>query len=179
MASCDADGRLTGGAIAPRRTFRNEKTEMSLKSELMALQSAADQGILHAEAVVSWARMHPDSALHRSIQWDDAIAAREHRLWQARQLIQLHIRDERGEPLMVSLSIDRQGGGGYRPIADVAKTPELREIMLSDALSELERVQAKYARVKELETVWQQAETVRVRTGVRRRKGVTDARPAA
>ena len=43
----------------------------------------------------------------------------------------------------MSLSIDRKhdGSNGYRPLADVVARPDLREIMLADALAELDRVQ--------------------------------------
>ena len=125
-------------------------------------------GILHAPAVVSWARANPDSALHNAIEWDNDRAADAHRLWQVRQLIQLHVTTEDGAPQLVSLSFDRKGTGGYRSISDVVKVPDLRAIMLQDALDELQRVQIKYQRVQELASIWQEAEQVRTRS--RRRK---------
>ena len=68
------------------------------------------------------------------------------------------------------LSIDRKAGGGYRKMSDVLKAPDLREIMLADALAELERVQLKYARVEELARVWAEAAAVEQRIGARRRR---------
>lgn len=151
---------------------------MSIRDELTALQQSAKGGILHAGAVVQWAHDHPGSALHGSIDWDDAHAAAEYRLWQVRRLIQVHIVDERGAPIMVSLSIDRGAGGGYRPIGEVVKVPDLRALMLADALAELERVRLKYERVVELASVWEEAERVRKRKAARKVAPKAKARAA-
>lgn len=132
---------------------------MSVKDELLAIQTA-HEGILNPRDVVTWAAKNKRSALYAALEWDDPTAANAHRLWQVRQLIQLHVVTENHEPLMVSLSIDRRDGG-YRSISDVVQVPNLRDIMLEDALSELNRVQAKYQRVTELTNVWKEAETVR------------------
>lgn len=125
-----------------------------IRHELLALQEASTDGLLHAERVVEWARENPESALHRAIQWDDVKAADEYRLWQVRRLIALNVVSGDGAPLVVSLSIDRNDGGGYRSISDVAKSKPLMEIMLDDALRELERVKARYARVRALSDLW-------------------------
>lgn len=138
-----------------------EETKLSIRSELLSIQHATPDNILHAADVVEWAQANSESALHRSIQWDDRKAAHEYRLWQVRQLITIHVVQEDSTPLLVSLSIDRIEGGGYRSISDVLPVPDLRAIMLADALAELQRVQAKYQRVEELQRVWQEAESAR------------------
>ena len=142
----------------------------TIRNELLALQAAAEDGILHAEKVVEWARDNPGSALHRSLQWNDAKAAHEYRIDQVRRLISVHVVDARGHPLLVSLSIDRNIGGGYRPIADVLKAQDLRDVLVRDALEELERVQDKYARVEALATVWAEADRIRALKGVSRKR---------
>ncbi len=142
----------------------------TIRSELLALQAAAEDGILHAEKVVEWARENPGSALHKSLQWNDAKAAHEYRVDQVRRLISVHVVDARGQPLLVSLSIDRNIGGGYRPIADVLKAPDLREVLVRDALEELERMQDKYARVEALAAVWAEADRVRAAKNIPRRR---------
>lgn len=142
---------------------------MSIRSELLSIQHACPDGVLHASDVVAWAKENAESALHSAIEWNNKKAADAHRLWQVRQLIQLHVVTEDGAPQLVSLSIDRKVGGGYRSVSDVVEKPDLRAILLQDALDELERVQAKYQRVEALATVWQEAETVRARSGSRRR----------
>ncbi len=142
---------------------------MSIRSELLSIQHADTQNVLHAADALRWAAENPDSSLYRVIEWDDTKAAYEYRLNQVRHLIQLHVVNEDQSPLLVSLSIDRPYGGGYRSIDDVGNIPDLREVMLSDALAELERVQSKYARVQELNRVWLEVEVARQRLPARRR----------
>lgn len=128
---------------------------MSIESELLAIKG--NKEMLLAEDVIAWARSHPKSKLHQAIEWDDRKAADEHRLWQARRLIALHITFEDGERKFVSLSVDRtRDGGGYRDIDDVVRDKMLHEIMLADALNELQRVQLKYERLKQLKPVWRE-----------------------
>lgn len=148
---------------------------MTIKSELLTIQHASTDNILHAGDVVEWARDNPESALHRAIEWNNQKAADAHRLWQVRQLIAVHVVSDDGAPMVVSLSIDRNAAGGYRAISDVAEKPDLREIMLADALAELERVQLKYQRVTELSKVWEEADAVKTRAPerVRRRRRET------
>lgn len=138
---------------------------MSIRDELLALKR--DDGLILASAAEEWARTHPESALHKSLQWDDAIAGHEYRLMQVRRLISIHIVSEAGERQVVSLSIDRtKPAGGYRDLDDVLPQPDLRDVLLQDALAELERVQAKYSRLQELNEVW--AAKDRVKQGRRR-----------
>jgi hypothetical protein len=134
-----------------------------IKQELLAIQRASKDRMLHAGQVVSWARTHAKSALHSRFQWNNEKAAHEYRLWQARQLITIHIVNEQGLPQIVSLSIDRSGAGGYRLMDDVLAQRDLTEIMLGDALKELNRVQETYAQVKQLASVWDEVERVRTR----------------
>lgn len=143
---------------------------MSIKSELLNIQHATPDNVLHAADVIEWAKEHTESSLHRAIEWNDAKAAHDHRLWQVRQLIALHIVTDDGTPMVVSLSIDRKAAGGYRDLNDVAARPDLREIMLQDALDELERVQVKYQRVQELNAVWVEADRVKASVPSRSRR---------
>lgn len=152
---------------------------MSIRDELLAIQSASEDGILHCHHVVEWARDHPNSALHSAIEWNNNAAADAYRLWQVRRLVQLYITSGDTAGQVVSLSIDRKAGGGYRSVSDVAARPDLREVMLQDALDELERVQAKYQRVEALASVWREAETVRARSGRRRRASAVAAEQMA
>lgn len=146
---------------------------MSVKSELLEIQAADENGMLHPSSVVAWARANSDSELHRMIEWNDRRAADAHRLWQVRQLIQLHVVAEDGSPQLVSLTIDRRAGGGYRSMPDVLRTPDLREVLLQDALNELDRVRAKYERVTELARVWAEAAAVEATRGTKRQRRVS------
>lgn len=130
----------------------------SLADELLALKNA--DGVINPTDVVRWARRNRRSHLHAHLTWDDEVAGERYRVWQIRELIGIHILDAEGSRRLVSLSIDR-AAGGYRPVADVIERPDLRDIMLSDALAELERVQRRYAQLTELQRVWEAAEGVK------------------
>lgn len=133
---------------------------MSIESELLLIKGK--KKLLLAEDALEWAEKNEDSDLHKSLEWDDTKAAREHRLWQVRRLISIHVSFEAdGGRRMVSLTIDRvKPGGGYRDINDVLKSRSLYDIMLKDALMELDRLRLKYERIKELEPVWEAADEV-------------------
>jgi hypothetical protein len=133
---------------------------MSIETELLKIKG--NKEMLVAEDALDWAKKNPKSALHKRLEWDDTKAGHQYRIWQVRQLIALHITYEDGERKFVSLTFDRsRQGGGYRNIDDVLRDQSLHEIMLADALSELQRVEAKYERVKELQPVWTMARKVR------------------
>jgi hypothetical protein len=66
----------------------------AVKSELLAIAAADPHGILRAEAVVEYAKSNPASALRERLEWDDAEAAHEYRLMQARQLIRAYVKFE-------------------------------------------------------------------------------------
>jgi hypothetical protein len=136
-----------------------------IASELLKLKN--EDGIINPAKVVDWARRNTKSHLHANLEWDDGVAAARYRVWQVRALISVHITDAEGGRRFVSLSIDRKhdGSNGYRSLEDVVARPDLREIMLKDALAELERMQERYKKLTELEPVWQQAEVVRTRRG--------------
>jgi hypothetical protein len=133
---------------------------MSIREELLALKNK--DGLIVPERAVVWAAKHPKSALHASLEWDDTKAASEFRIWQVRRLIAITIITDEGVRSVVSLSTDRsERGGGYREVDDVLPVRELRDIMLSDALADLDRVQEKYKRLEELALVWAEKEKVR------------------
>ena len=134
-----------------------------IKAELLAIQKTSKDAMLHAKNVVAWAKRNRKSALHREFEWNDSRAATEFRLWQARRLIQINVISEDGGPQLVSLSYDRPRGGGYRGVDAVISNRELSEIMLRDALEELQRVQMRFQRVTELTSVWTVVKRVRER----------------
>jgi hypothetical protein len=146
-----------------------------VKEELLALRAADASGMLRPAVALAWAKRHPNSALHAALEWDNDTAAEAHRLDQIRRLISLHVVSVEGDPLLVSLSLDRVKGGGYRAIDDVLASRDLSAIMLADALGELERVQAKYSHVRELTAVWEQVRGARRR----RREAAEETRPRA
>jgi hypothetical protein len=147
---------------------------MTIQSELLALKDKRE--LLTAEDVVDWARAHPRSALYKAPEfcgWDPKKSAHEHWLWGARKLMAIHVVYEDGGRRLVSLSLDRsREGGGYRDINDVLRDESLHEIMLQDALRELQRMEEKYQRLKALKPIWTAAAKVRRRKAGKAGRGV-------
>lgn len=130
----------------------------AIGAELLALRD--ENGLINAQGAVQWARSNCQSHLHAALVWDDAIAGERYRVWQVRQLISVNIVDAHGDRQFVSLSVDR-ASGGYRPIADVMSQAELRDIMVSDALADLEKMEKRYQKLTELSRIWVEAGKVR------------------
>lgn len=143
-------------------------TTAVLSEELLALRNAA--GLINPRDVVAWARRHPRSALYKHLEWDDKTAAEEHRIQQVRRLIAVHIVDDNANRRLVSLSIDRRSGGGYRDVDEVLAQPDLREVMLNDAFVDLRRLKAKYLHLRELVRVWSEADAVEQQVIEKRKK---------
>jgi len=63
---------------------------------------------------------------------------------------------------VISLSIDRvRPGGGYRHIDSILPVASLREVMIDDALADLERMRVKYEHLSELAKVWGEVDRVK------------------
>lgn len=105
------------------------------------------------------------SPLHDYFEWDDAVAAHEYRLTQAREIlrsIKVEITDaetqEIGE-IRAFMVPDEQSRGeerlaGYRPIEDIMANPELRAMKIQEAWSQLEAWKARYEGLSELAEVF-------------------------
>lgn len=128
---------------------------MTIEAELIAIRDADPDHIFRPEVAHDWARDNPSSDLHRSLLWDDAKAGYQHRLWQIRRLVKVHVINDRREPTMISLRVDRVAGGGYRRLDDVMAVPRMREMALREALADLRRVQWHYNYLWELGPVWE------------------------
>ena len=111
--------------------------------EIVAL--TASDGKIYPSVVVAWAQANPDSELHRRFEWDIEKAAHEHWLWQARQLISIHVVDLAGDRTTISLEIDRTRGGGYRDMGAVLSNADLRRMATEQALRELHRASREVA----------------------------------
>ena len=122
-------------------------------------------GLLQPAIVVQEARPS-NSPLHSHFEWDDSQAAEKFRIQQARQLINIVVETVPGlkepVPVFVSLTPDRaRDGGGYRLLTTVLTDKMSKELLLQDALNELEVFQRKYARLKELAALFKVMRTVR------------------
>lgn len=144
---------------------------MTIKDELLAIKGSKE--FLICEEAETWARSNPQSDLYHALEWDDARAGHEYRLVQIRHLVQIHITYADATRKFVSLSIDRtRSGGGYRDIDAVLADQALHDIMMADALRELERVRQRYEQLKQLQPIWAAVGRVRgAQTRKQRRKG--------
>lgn len=150
-----------------------------IRNELRAIQAADPGGILHPEKAVAWAKSHKSSALYRALEWNDNKAAAEYRLSQIRRLIQIYVVTGDGRPQLVSLTIDRSNGGGYRPIEKVVADPDLAAELLKDALHELERVREHYEWIKSLQPIWNEVDKVKTRAARRSKRSGDEPRASA
>ena len=133
------------------------RTEVT--AELQRIQ-AANGGLLRPVDVVREAS-RPDSPLHNHFTWDDSEAAHQWRLQQARQLIRVTVEVlPYNEPeymvrAYVSLVKDRvQDNGGYRAMVAVIQSPTERQLLLAQALQELNRLRVKYHQLAELDAIF-------------------------
>ena len=135
-----------------------EKEDLVL-GELYSLMKNSG-GLLKPEGVVDFAR-DPQTALHKKFEWDDTKAAREHRLWQARELFKVFVKVIREDlppfNVFVSLKDDRYGEnrGGYRLTTDVLQDEELSGMMLDDAKADWQSYKTKYHAIKVLHAAFQ------------------------
>lgn len=123
-----------------------------VKNELRRI-AKINNGLLRCEDVVETAK-DTNSPLHTLFEWDNNVAGAEYRLWQARQIIRVtvdyHPVTNKPFEVFVSLSSDRNVGGGYRELVSVMYDENQRNILLIDALVEMNRFIRKYESIKEL-----------------------------
>jgi hypothetical protein len=142
--------------------------------------AAANNGLLRPEDVVDFAK-DPRTALHGCFTWDDAAAAHQHRLQQARALIRVTVTvlPHDGETkfrAFVSLKPDRYTlpGGGYRVFVDTMTDGDLQKQLLLDAMEEMQTFMTKYETLKELADVFDAMNRIvnprRTKTKTRTRK---------
>jgi hypothetical protein len=136
----------------------------TVKAELEQVRMANAQQILNPVEVVEFAKS-PETELHSQFEWDDSVAGQNYRVWQARRLIRLavHVIPGSNEPvnMYVSLTENRNSGGGYDFLLNVLSNSEQKERLLTQALAELSRLEAKYAQLEELSRVFEAAQAVR------------------
>lgn len=151
-------------------------TSAAIKQEL---ESIASGGLITPAAVVERAS-DPDSALHSHFTWDDTEAGHKWRMEEARRLLRVFVITSAapdGQPVraFISLTTDRQGGGGYRALASVLDDEDMREQLLADALQEFRYFQQKYERVKELEPLFAAARKIKKKPRAVRSEAVQTA----
>ena len=130
------------------------------------VQSLMDKkgGKIEASDVLEVAES-PKNPLHPEFEWNDSKAAREHRLLQARNLLNgikvIYVTVEHGESKTYEVSFSSaiantdEGGQAHYYISteEGLRKPDQRAEMLENALSELRAFKKKYAALNELAAV--------------------------
>ena len=133
---------------------------MNKYAKELARIAAEHGGILFPADVVNAARS-PKNPLHNAFDWNDSEAAEKWRLEQARRLIRVQVIciPNQREPVQayISLTPARAEEGGYTPIKTILSDEKLYEQMKADAARELEIFSQKYARIEELNQVFEAA----------------------
>ena len=142
---------------------------MSIRQEIEALKD--DDELIHCERIVRWAYENPLSELHRRLEWNNDRAGHKWRLTQARQLIRYHLVDNSGHAQVISLTIDRRNGGGYRDRVTVMNDANHMEVLRDEAYDELLRLKGKYDFFRELMPVWRAIESCYASREKLRKKG--------
>jgi hypothetical protein len=115
--------------------------------EALAALTAPD-GSLDVHIVPEAAR-DPASPMHHQFTWDDAEAARERRVDQARELVRsirvVGVGNEPPRPAYFSVNIG--GRTAYRTLATVETSASLQMRVLEGAIRDLKAFQARYSRL--------------------------------
>lgn len=142
----------------------NDTKAAKIAAELDGIAQASADGLLKPEDVVAFAARNADSALHGEFEWDDAKAAAEHRIAQARGVIRAYVTVLPGAPVrvraFVSVPTDRANGGGYRRTSGVLKSDALRLQMVEDVLKRLEAVKTNATFLPELDPLFAQVDVL-------------------
>lgn len=145
--------------------------KIEISEELERIRAKDKNGILYPHAVVAASKAR-ESVLHELFDWDNRTAANNWRLQQARQVIaRYHVTITNATTSRVrgyvSLKTDRKEGGGYRAIGEVVSDEQLREELLQDALDEMQSMEARYVRLRELKPLFKVANELREKYGVK------------
>lgn len=133
--------------------------------ELARIEKAAGE---LTPAVVLERAKSANSSLHNHFEWDDTVAAEQHRLGQAGELIRSITVDisrsniEPAKPTRAFVSVERKGERSYVATATAMSDGDLRKQVLARAWAELEAFRRKYADLKELSGVFAAIDKMKV-----------------
>ena len=127
-------------------------------------------GSLNAKLVLD--RSRPEQApLHREFEWNNEVAAELHREEQARKILRSIVtvhNDSSGEEVQVRAYYslhEPNAQRSYMPIARVLSDDDLRNELLGQALTDLQKMQHRYGSLKELSEIWEIGDELRAKLG--------------
>src|SRR5262245_37104228 len=98
---------------------------------------------------------HP---LNTFFQWDNAKAAHEHRLEQARYVLRAIVVVPAAEARPVRAFVNVERAGGWKPIEMVLANPTTRDLLLTQALAELRAFERKFNALTEIAGIRRETE---------------------
>lgn len=101
-----------------------------------------------------------DAPLHSEFEWNDDVAAEHWRMHQARNIINaIVVVNEAPEPTQVRAFFQvSPPSSQYEPIQTIITRPDMYDMLLRRALSELSAFKDKYKQIKELKRVFAEIE---------------------
>lgn len=131
------------------------KADVNVVGEILETMAAEDR--LTAANLVEDSR--PEEApLHNEFTWDDTKAAESWRRQEAMMIINsVEIRIENHEPVQAFVKIS-SAERNYLQTSVLIRAKETRDILLENALRELQGIQRKYAAIAELADVFREIE---------------------
>jgi len=122
------------------------------------LESLAEElGERLTTEVVVEAAQPKDSPIHGAFEWDDSLAAMEHRSLQARQLLKslrvVIAGQEDQEPQRLFLNVRYEDSQAYSTVQHILDDAGLYAVVLRDAVIALKAWQKRYKDLKELKKV--------------------------
>lgn len=132
--------------------------DAQVAGEALAKIQRRHNGLLEPEMVVDAAR-DKESPLHDAFEWDDALAAEEHRKGQARELVRsLTVDISRSnietKAVRAFVNVDVGGDQGYVSTFTAMSSEVLRKQVLEKAFAELEAWRARHAELSELARIF-------------------------
>lgn len=143
------------GVYQWREGFRFKADPNAVGAEIEMLSAKAPEGQLTPQALVDAAR-RSNGPLYGMFEWDDADAARQHRLEQARGILQALVvtvklgPKQEAKPMRAFVNVVKNGQQGYRALDAAMADKELRDQVVQRAWAELVSWKQRYADYEEL-----------------------------
>ena len=119
------------------------------------IRSIGDE--VRAEQVLELAR-NEKTELHKCFEWRDDVAAEKYRLFQAQRVIKLLVIKDDTDPedkTPIRFAYKTVSNEGYKPTEIILQREDEYRELLKRALAELQAFKNKYARLSELEEVFE------------------------
>ena len=129
------------------------------KAEIVAEELKTIGEDIKPDEIVSYAKQHEESELHKCFTWDDTSAAQKWRLQEARLIVHSLkievIEPEKPEPVRFRMMIKTDDKSGYKETIRVVQNKDEYALMLNRAKAELHAFKEKYRTLAELEEVFE------------------------